>query len=219
MQSVISNLCLHCNALHAYFSNTRLLPYFYMIKLSYVDFVLYLSISALIVFGLNLALIPNNTTVGAILKTILPINIINGSRGTGTTITTANVAATELTDKSSVAQMATASLGAPSNKTFYLFNADTGSNKNQTHIPPDTFTPDVITVNKGDNVNIVYYNIEPIKGGDPHTFTIGAPYDINVNVNPQQHSTIHFKANTAGAFQFYCSVHLPTMRGELVVLP
>jgi len=87
-----------------------------MIKLSYVDFVLYLSISALIVFGLNLALIPNNTTVGAILKTILPINIINGSRGTGTTITTANVAATELTDKSSVAQMATASLGAPSNQ-------------------------------------------------------------------------------------------------------
>jgi nitrous oxide reductase len=131
------------------------------------------------------------------LKTVLPINIINGSSdGIGST------AATQLHDKSSVAQMATASLGAPSNKTFYLFNADTGSNENLTHIPHDTFTPDVITVNKGDNVNIVYYNIEPIKGGDPHTFTIGAPYDINVNVNPQQHSTIHFKANTAGAFQF-----------------
>jgi plastocyanin len=189
-----------------------------MIKLSYVDFVLYLSISSLMVFGLNLALIPNNTTVGAILKRVLPINIMNGS-SSGTTITTANVAATQLTDKSSVAQMATASLGAPNNKTFYLFNADTGSNKNQTQIPPDTFAPNTITVNKGDTVNIVYYNTEPVKDGDPHTFTIGAPYDINVNVNPQQHSTIHFKANTAGAFQFYCSVHLPTMRGELVVLP
>lgn len=162
-------------------------------------------------------MIPNNTTVGAVLKTVLPINIVSGSSsGTGTT-TTANVAATELTDKSSVAQMATASLGAPSNKTFYLFNANTGSNENLTHIPHDTFTPDVLTVNKGDNVNIVFYNTEQAKG-DPHTFTIGAPYDINVNLNPQQHSTIHFKANTAGAFQFYCSVHLPTMRGELVVL-
>jgi len=186
-----------------------------MIKLSYVDFVLWLSISAIIVLGLNLALIPNNTTVRAILKTILPINIVNGN-GTGTTT---NIAQIQLADKSSVAQMATASLGASQNKTFYLFNGDSGSNKSLTNIPPDTFTPDTITVNRGDIVNIIYYNTEPIKGGDPHSFTIGAPYDINTMVNPGQHKTITFKANTAGAFQFYCSVHLPTMRGELVVLP
>ncbi len=174
---------------------------------------MYLSISALIVFGLNLALIPNNTTVGAILRTILPINIVNGTNN-GTSSNTAST----IHDKSSVAQMATASLGTANNKTFYLFNGDSGSNKNLTHIPPDTFVPDTITVNKGDMVNIVFYNIESAKG-DPHTFTIGAPYDKDVNVKPGELTTISFKANTAGAFQFYCSVHLPTMRGELVVLP
>jgi plastocyanin len=179
----------------------------------YNDIVFTAAFVAIVIFGLNLALVPHDTTVGAVLSSFIPL------QGGGTaSATVANISAISAADKSSTNQMAVASLGTPANKTFYLFNGDSDSNQNVTHIPSDTFVPDTITVNKGDNVNIIFWNTEPSKGGDPHSFTIGAPFDINVMVQPQQHTVIHFKATTPGTFQFYCSVHLPTMRGELVVL-
>jgi len=65
-------------------------------------------------------------------------------------------------------------------------------------------------------VTIHFYNLDTT---DRHTFTIGAPYNINEDVLPGTNATFTFKAGDEGVFRFYCTYHQPTMSGELVVLP
>jgi plastocyanin len=81
-----------------------------------------------------------------------------------------------------------------------------------------TFFPDVLVVYQGDTVNLTIRNLQP---DDPHTFTIDAPYNVNVNLDPQSEQKVSFKATDVGTFEFYCAItnHLPYMYGELVVLP
>jgi len=123
-------------------------------------------------------------------------------------------------NQTSIGAMSTAILGPSTNKTFYVFtSAHQDINQTLLQIPPDSFSPSEIAVNKGDTVNIIFYNLEKPPNGDRHSFTIGAPYNIDKDLGPGQHSVISFKATEAGAYQFYCKYHLPTMRGELIVLP
>lgn len=98
---------------------------------------------------------------------------------------------------------------------IYLFNSHVpDANETKLGIPTDLFAPSSITVNKGDTVTIHFYNTE----AEPHTFTIAAPYSIDKNVSPGQNTTIVFKADHKGIFQYYCKYHLPTMVGQLTVL-
>ena len=114
----------------------------------------------------------------------------------------------------------TAFLGAPTNKTIYLFSSKHQDvNETQLLIPSDSFSPSEISVNKGDTVNIVFYNLEQPPKGDRHSFTIGTPYSIDKDLAPGQHATITFKATEGGVFQFFCKYHQPTMRGDFIVLP
>jgi plastocyanin len=102
------------------------------------------------------------------------------------------------------------------NRIIYLFNSHVPSaNETKLGIPTDLFAPSSIIVNKGDTVTVHFYNIEQ---GEPHTFTLGAPYNIDKNVSPGQNATIVFKADHEGVFQYYCKYHLPTMVGQLIVL-
>jgi plastocyanin len=97
---------------------------------------------------------------------------------------------------------------------IYLFNSHIpDANETKLGIPTDLFAPSSITVNKGDTVIVHFYNTE----NEPHTFTIGAPYNIDKNVLAGQNATIVFKANYQGIFQYYCKYHLPTMQGQLIV--
>lgn len=103
----------------------------------------------------------------------------------------------------------------PTNKVIYLFNSHIpDANETKLGIPADLFAPSSITVNKGDTVTIHFYNTEE---NEPHTFTIGAPYNIDKNVLGGQNATIVFKANYQGIFQYYCKYHLPTMQGQLII--
>src|SRR5919109_3074774 len=103
-----------------------------------------------------------------------------------------------------------------SNKTLYLFTAEhDGVNQTRLGIPPDTFSPDVLEVNTGDNVTIHFYNLDTT---DSHTFTIGAPYNIDKVVTPGQNASFTFKGADQGIYRFYCRFHEPTMTGQLVVL-
>jgi plastocyanin len=112
---------------------------------------------------------------------------------------------------SSFAQQQTPS---PTNKIIYLFNSHIpDANETKIGIPTDLFAPSSIIVNKGDTVTVHFYNTE----NEPHTFTIGAPYNIDKNVPGGQTATIVFKANYQGIFQYYCKYHLPTMQGQLIV--
>jgi plastocyanin len=123
-------------------------------------------------------------------------------------------------NQSSIGAMSTAILGPSTNKTYYVFTSShEGINQTQLQIPPDSFSPSEIAVNKGDTVNIIFYNLETPPNGDRHSFTIGAPYNIDKDLGPGQHGSITFKASEDGVYQFYCKYHQPTMRGELIVLP
>jgi plastocyanin len=70
--------------------------------------------------------------------------------------------------------------------------------------------------NKGDLVTMHFYNLD---GDDKHTFTIGAPYNINEDVAPLHNVTFTFKAENEGVYKFYDTYHQPTMTGQLIVLP
>ncbi|NAL78834.1 cupredoxin domain-containing protein [Nitrososphaera sp. AFS] len=124
------------------------------------------------------------------------------------------------TNQSLIGAMSTAILGSSTNKTFYVFTSSHEDlNQTKLGIPPDSFSPSVIAVNKGDTVNVIFYNLETPPNGDRHSFTIGEPYNIDKDLGPGQHGVITFKATEDGTYQFFCKYHQPTMRGELIVLP
>jgi len=114
-------------------------------------------------------------------------------------------------------QNTTTAISSPNmNTTFYLFTANhEGVNLTKTGVESDAYSPDSIIVNRGDIVVIHFYNVDKT---DRHTFTVGKPYNVNVDLAAGQHSIFSFKANNEGVFGFFCKYH-PAMIGHLVVLP
>jgi nitrous-oxide reductase len=83
------------------------------------------------------------------------------------------------------------------------------------------FTPDIVRVKQGDTVHIHLTNVEQAKDAT-HGFAIGS-HNINVSIEPGEHSDITFVANRAGVFPLYCTefcsaLHLE-MAGYLLVEP
>ena len=114
---------------------------------------------------------------------------------------------------------------ASSNKTFYVFSAEVAEGFNETaaSIPGDIYSLPVIEVNRGDSVTVHFYNTEEKEQGVPeerHAFKIDAqPYSVNIDNAPGESGNATFTAEQEGVFPYYCIYHLPTMTGELVVLP
>jgi plastocyanin len=111
---------------------------------------------------------------------------------------------------------------ASSNKTFYVFNAEIeGLDEATARIPGDIFNPPLIVVNRGDSVTVNFYNTEQ-ETEERHSFTIDAqPYsvDIDIAAGESGNATFTAAADQEGIFPYYCKYHLPTMVGQLVVLP
>ena len=114
-------------------------------------------------------------------------------------------------------------LPAPQDRTIFLFTTVLGFNETKagtafgTEIPHDYFAPDRITVNRGDRVEIRYYNTEDEP--EDHTFTMSySSYSFDSVLQFQQVRSFNFTANTPGVFPFICKLHQPTMTGYLVVL-
>jgi plastocyanin len=113
---------------------------------------------------------------------------------------------------------------ASSNKTYYVFSEEVeGLNETAASIPGDIYSLPVIEVNKGDSVTVHFYNTEEKEPGVPeerHAFKIDAqPYSVNIDNAPGESGNATFTADQEGVFPYYCIYHLPTMTGELVVLP
>jgi plastocyanin len=51
------------------------------------------------------------------------------------------------------------------------------------------------------------------------TFTINAPYDVNLNLGQGKNGSVSFIAKDPGIFRYYCEYHESTMNGQLVVIP
>ena len=110
---------------------------------------------------------------------------------------------------------------ASSNKTFYVFSAEVeGLDEATARIPGDIFTPPIIVVNRGDSVAMNFYNTEQ-ETEERHSFTIDAPpYSVDIDIAGGESGNATFiTAVQEGIFPYYCKYHLPTMVGQLVVLP
>lgn len=132
-------------------------------------------------------------------------------------ITSAHAQTTTTSPATNNSTLTTTAAASSSNKIIYLFTAEhQGVNQTKLGIPPDTFSPDIIEANTGDNISIHFYNLDAT---DSHTFTMGSPYNIDKVVAPGQNATFKLKAAEEGIYRFYCRFHLPTMEGQLIVLP
>ncbi|TMH96544.1 hypothetical protein E6H37_02590 [Candidatus Bathyarchaeota archaeon] len=106
---------------------------------------------------------------------------------------------------------------APQTRDVYLFAQDLSfsapSNLNSDYV----YSSNLIVVNKGDTVNIHFYN----PTDQHHSFTIGAPYANDVVVAAEsstiQNANITITTSQAGSFTFNCKFHPPQMTGTILV--
>ena len=111
-------------------------------------------------------------------------------------------------------------IGAPGvgKNEFYIFTQELNANEDAVGVPVAVFTLTEITVHKGDTITIHFIN--PAENAeDRHTFTMQAPYEMNYDLAGGESTTFSFKATTVGAFTYYCTYDLPSMVGQLIVLP
>lgn len=110
-------------------------------------------------------------------------------------------------------------LSIPGQKEFYLFSVEIPEVDEETlGIPGDAYSIATIVVDKGDNVTVHFYNVDP-NTSERHSFTIGSPYNVDEDLAGGESGIISFIADQEGIFQYYCKYHLPVMTGQLVVEP
>jgi len=111
-------------------------------------------------------------------------------------------------------------IGAPGiNKNeFYIFTQELNADEEKVGVPVAVFSLTEIVVHKGDKITIHFINPaeEP---EDRHTFTIDTPYQMNYDLAGGESTQFSFTADTVGTFTYYCTYDLPSMIGQLVVLP
>ena len=111
-------------------------------------------------------------------------------------------------------------IGAPGiNKNeFYIFTQELNADEEKIGVPVAVYSLTEIVVHKGDKITIHFINPaeEP---EDRHTFTLESPYKMNYDLAGGESTTFSFTADTVGTFTYYCTYDLPSMVGQLVVLP
>ena len=160
---------------------------------------------ATIVIGVALALLGAVTLAAAVVTIPLQQEAVAQQQNNTTATTTQSI------------------MPATSNKTFYVFTAEVeGVNETAARIAGDIYSLPIIVVNRGDSVTVHFYNTEPTEeeAVERHSFTIDAqPYSVNIDIAPGESGNATFTADQEGIFPYYCIYHLPSMTGELVVLP
>ena len=76
-----------------------------------------------------------------------------------------------------------------------------------------TFAPDQIVVNQGDKVTLHFIGVL----GVHHIITVDGVGTFSLHRG--EIHTVSFIANSPGTINFFCSVHLPNMVGQILVLP
>ena len=107
-------------------------------------------------------------------------------------------------------------VGAPGNNPneFWIFTQELNADEDKLGIPVAVFTLTEITVHKGDDMTIHFYN--PAEAAeDRHTFTMLAPYEMNHDLAGGENKTFSFTADTVGRYTY----DLPSMIGQIEVLP
>lgn len=111
------------------------------------------------------------------------------------------------------------SMSTPGEKTFYIFTTEVANvDEEKLKVAGDSFSVHTMVVNKDDKVTVHFYNVDDVKT-ERHSFTIGDPYKVDIDLGFAENGEATFKADHAGVFTYYCKYHLPVMSGQLVVLP
>lgn len=79
-----------------------------------------------------------------------------------------------------------------------------------------SWSPDAITVYKGDTVNLAITGTGP----DDHVFSL-PDFSVTQPIPSYKTSNVSFVASKVGVFRYFCTVseHMPYMQGFLTVLP
>jgi hypothetical protein len=76
-------------------------------------------------------------------------------------------------------------------KEFYLFSIEIPEvNEETLGIPGDAYSDPTMVVNKGDNVTVHFYNVDP--NSERHSFTIGSPYNVDEDLAGGESSIVSF---------------------------
>jgi nitrous oxide reductase len=111
------------------------------------------------------------------------------------------------------------SMSIPGQKTFYIFTSEVENvDENKLKVAGDSYSVHTLIVNKGDKVTINFYNVDDVQT-ERHSFTIGDPYKVDIDLGFGQHGNATFTADHTGLFTYYCRYHLPVMTGQLLVIP
>jgi plastocyanin len=111
------------------------------------------------------------------------------------------------------------SMSTPGEKTFYIFTSEIANvAEEKLKIAGDYYSLPTIVANKGDKVTVKFYNVDDVKT-ERHSFTIGDPYKVDIDLGFAQNGNATFTADQTGVFTFYCRYHLPVMTGQLLVVP
>jgi plastocyanin len=111
------------------------------------------------------------------------------------------------------------SMSTPGEKTFYIFTSEVENvDENKLKVAGDSYSVHTLIANKGDKVTVKFYNVDDVKT-ERHSFTIGDPYKVDIDLGFGQNGNATFTADQTGVFTYYCRYHLPVMTGQLVVLP
>jgi nitrous oxide reductase len=111
------------------------------------------------------------------------------------------------------------SMSTPGEKTFYIFTSEVENvDENKLKVAGDSYSVHTLIVNKGDKVTVHFYNVDDVKT-ERHSFTIGDPYKVDIDLGFAQNGNATFTADQTGLFTYYCRYHLPVMTGQLLVIP
>ena len=101
---------------------------------------------------------------------------------------------------------------------FYIFTQELNADEEAAGVPVAVYSLTQIVVHKGDTLTIHFFNPAEEKE-DRHTFTMQAPYEMDYDLAGGENTSFNFNADTVGTFTYYCTYDLPSMVGQLVVLP
>ena len=111
------------------------------------------------------------------------------------------------------------SMSIPGEKTFYVFTTEVPNvDEDKLKIAGDSFDVKTLVVNKGDKVTVKFYNVDDVQT-ERHSFTIGDPYKVDIDVGFAENGNATFTTDQTGVFTYYCKYHMPVMTGQLMVLP
>ena len=173
------------------------------------------------VIDFGTVLLARNHAIFVILSIILVSTAVASSQLASAKNTT--VSASSTTNQTNTSGLSSLSPSAPTTRIFNIYSTHvTGFNQTKgvqkENLTSDQYSLQTILVNQGDKIVVNLYNMEA-PSGDRHSFTIDAPYNVNIDTAQGGNGTAAFVADHVGIFKFYCKYHVPSMVGELVILP